>query len=844
VGLLPALARMASFTPHDEYFPLLRDVSASEWRPLPVHVAIGGLYSGSLSVHDVISHLMSAPKEVLPASWLESRKLVGNPCSVAESVSLSRAVMLCNEAAPVMGSNTDSGAPVDPAFCLSVLASKRLTQDPLAVNSVCFTSPTSGDIAIDPNLDAFRSCAQSLLHLLSAQMFGFTKGADHEAEEAETTEAAVEKKDGAARETEAGLHRYVVAAKKQASSLLLKEIEFVTDTLGAHILGCVGLTADALGREAAAYLPSVEEHGFRALCHGFTLHSVHDVASLDPQLQSLIVACVVVGSPRMQCLSLRMLRSWVARTEPNFINAVVSEHVKKYPHLFAWPHGLIAKPGSDVSLPATLVDLLIAKVSTTLGVPGPVPTEACGSLCQPVGPGAGLGLCAVACEAVTFLRALLQGPSLVWKAAVTDTLRQSLTGVHPYISPSDVSAAASSASQRGVVSAAVACCILGADAPVLVPGTRVALSNSGRSARTAATAAVAAAASDVPSGDGSASTAGRTIVNKALLQVLRPLSTEGIVLSVQPQRGVAGVVFLSEITDRAVSSVQELPVDTLLPVPELPFDPTAFTLSEDLLALFVRMCDMPVDVGSVDSVNSRAGSGGDPATTTSGQSHALWRSQLKSRAMQSLHCLLQDAGCASAAVSAGLFPAILKVALVPVALPQFVAVRWLQRRAHILRQRLLDAATGVVVGQEVVSDASGTPKLSAEERRRLELAEQLTEMGLGSKDLCVTALQLNRDSVERAAEWLMGPQALAFTEGGGLDKSQREANPRWGAARDLGIVVGLPPKLCYHALELSNDDRNGATAWLMDHGAMYASSEWIRSSAKGPALATAKSTKA
>lgn len=48
---------------------------------------------------------------------------------------------------------------------------------------------------------------------------------------------------------------------------------------------------------------------------------------------------------------------------------------------------------------------------------------------------------------------------------------------------------------------------------------------------------------------------------------------------------------------------------------------------------------------------------------------------------------------------------------------------------------------------------------------------------------------------------------------------------RWGAARDLGIVVGLPPKLCYHALELSNDDRNLATTWLLEHGVMYAETE-------------------
>lgn len=61
--------------------------------------------------------------------------------------------------------------------------------------------------------------------------------------------------------------------------------------------------------------------------------------------------------------------------------------------------------------------------------------------------------------------------------------------------------------------------------------------------------------------------------------------------------------------------------------------------------------------------------------------------------------LLQDGGATLGARE--IFPRLLRAALVPVPLPQFVARRWLQHRAHGLRERLLDGASGVFIGQEV-----------------------------------------------------------------------------------------------------------------------------------------------
>lgn len=70
------------------------------------------------------------------------------------------------------------------------------------------------------------------------------------------------------------------------------------------------------------------------------------------------------------------------------------------------------------------------------------------------------------------------------------------------------------------------------------------------------------------------------------------------------------------------------------------------------------------------------------------------------------------------------------------------------------------------------------PKLSPEEVKRGQLADQLVDAGLGSRALCLTALQLKRDDTDQAAEWLMGPEAAAFMQGGGLEKGVGEANPR------------------------------------------------------------------
>lgn len=639
-------------------------------------------------------------------------------------------------------------------------------------------------------------------------------------------------------------------------SYFLKELTFAAEVLQGDVSsrGAAVASANATAvfeHATAPILKAVEAQAHSNLVFLYSLLPITLGAGehCDPSLFNALIALLVVGSPRIQAFVMRMLRDLLPAVQPNRVNAVVNTEVNKCAHLFKWPGPSGVKGEEEAPLPTTLYDLLLHKVASTLCVT-PSGEGACnGSLAQPAGAGAGYAALTVAAEANTLLRALLQGASPVWKAALVDAVVASVVAVAPFVTGPALSgdASRSDACRRAMASAAAAFCVLGADAEVFRSGGRFALANSDQAARAAATAAVAAdAGSGVASTGGAgaeaptASGAAQAIVNKALMSVLQPQGAEGIVLAYTHGSGSASVVFDSEVEGRAVTTSQLLPIDTLVPVCEVPADPAAITLSPDFIRVLLAVCELDVGVAPDALTRGRR----NPSTPVApAEPWSLWRSHLKSRAVQALQVLLQSPANCAAALSADMFPRLLRTALVPVSLPQFVALRWLQYRAHGLRARLLDAASGVIVGQEMAADAGGTRKLSPEEERREGAAGMLVEMGLGAKDLCVMALQLNRDNVEAAAEWLMGPQAQAFVSGRGLEKNVGETNPRWGAARDLGLVVGMHPKLCYHALQLWNDDRNGATTWLMDHGEVYAGSEWILSEDKGAKAAAVTQAK-
>jgi hypothetical protein len=160
---------------------------------------------------------------------------------------------------------------------------------------------------------------------------------------------------------------------------------------------------------------------------------------------------------------------------------------------------------------------------------------------------------------------------------------------------------------------------------------------------------------------------------------------------------------------------------------------------------------------------------------------------------------------------------------------------------------------------------------SLEDIARESAAAVLTGMGLGfSHDQCVAALIRNRDDLNATAEWLMSTQGRATIQGtagvvqagqpsrssgvssstgvssggeatsvaslGGIgfslvagandqvmagSSSSRDANRRTQAA-ELAAISGMPEPLCYHALQISNDDPNAAFSFLIDHGDLYA----------------------
>ena len=72
---------------------------------------------------------------------------------------------------------------------------------------------------------------------------------------------------------------------------------------------------------------------------------------------------------------------------------------------------------------------------------------------------------------------------------------------------------------------------------------------------------------------------------------------------------------------------------------------------------------------------------------------------------------------------------------------------------------MLDHASGVVMGQASAPGGKDAGGGSPEEVARARLAAQLSAMMGMDLPLCVRALERNRDDPDRAAEWLLGPQA-------------------------------------------------------------------------------------
>lgn len=601
-----------------------------------------------------------------------------------------------------------------------------------------------------------------------------------------------------------------------------------------------------------------------------------------------LVSLVVTGSPRIQQLAMRMCRTLLPHVSPNTVNAYASLATAPAAYLLQWPHG--ADESGLAS--GSFAGLLLHKLAQTFCVtPTTGPSTAAGVLAQPVGAGAGVAAQMVAAEACVLLRTLLQRGTPAWQESVSGLLAGATRRVATFVTGDGLTGEAAS-SQRchvAMAHATAAFCVLGGEPEVLRCGGRFAPVNSLQSSQAAAAASAVTTSSDgsgawnaaggatggasdpssaggvgagagagdspvppprisipVASGpSGGAATpaltdASKTVINRTLLRVLVPPTSEGTVVAVARQAGTATVVFDSEVAVGSTYRTQDVPVATIVPVCEVAPSATAVPFSTDFLSLLLHIAKLDVgalgdkkkpgagDKGEASAKGSRTR--GDHAALQAVENSVVWRCQLKRQALQTLLLVLQHPPHAEVAlrVDSSVLSELVAAALVPVSLPQFIAPRWLVDRASILRSFMLDGASGVVIGAEVVV-REGKPTVSAAERAREEQAEVLASMMAADKALCVRALERNQDDINRAAEWLMGPQAEAFVRGGGLEAkgTAMGANARWLAARELGLVVGMPPRLCFHALEIRSDDSNEATAWLLEHGGTYTGLPWI-----------------
>jgi len=98
-----------------------------------------------------------------------------------------------------------------------------------------------------------------------------------------------------------------------------------------------------------------------------------------------------------------------------------------------------------------------------------------------------------------------------------------------------------------------------------------------------------------------------------------------------------------------------------------------------------------------------------------------------------------------------------------------------------------------------LSSFSGKAKgLTPEQQRRRDRARELLPFQpQGLLDLCVRALEINADDMNRAVDWLISGQADAYVAGGGLDQETevQMEDPIFSKAKELATIAGKPPQV-------------------------------------------------
>jgi hypothetical protein len=337
---------------------------------------------------------------------------------------------------------------------------------------------------------------------------------------------------------------------------------------------------------------------------------------------------------------------------------------------------------------------------------------------------------------------------------------------------------------------------------------------------------------------------------------IRVVNMSGVGRIVKYHRGlpVALVAFRESIT----CVPQPVPADNILPVDDtLPKEGT-FPLEAGgmLINAFLQI------IGSNVNQNLRQ------RRSSFSNDHAIYQAMpyycelayLRTSAIRALSIILRHGNSAIVAKDSGLLSQMFEVALRPLSLTSFVSAVELSGRLRLLQewgweingeggeQMILniETKTNAFSSNDIEVEVPRSVSMPlVENRRRMDMAiklwylKQNFEGRSHSFRLCDRALETTAHNgvynINRASAWLETAEAEETLEALRFEESDgSEANVlRWQNAATLTNQCGFPPKLCYHALELCNDDLAEAGHWLFEEATnLYSRLDYYSSRAK------------
>jgi hypothetical protein len=234
------------------------------------------------------------------------------------------------------------------------------------------------------------------------------------------------------------------------------------DTAGRSTSFLAVTTADGVAAaEELAYTTAVYLHAMFPIIvvgpSGPVVPALVPQATLDRILQS-VLCLAVVGSPRLQVICLRMLRTLLPLFPVETVDAIVAAEAARCEAMFRWPLAVVGRTGGTTTprVPLSLLQLLLFRIAQTLCVTPQGVTHSLGTIGQPVGVGAGAVAISIAAEACNLYRVLLRRPAGwmplphvlpfcgSWSSVAADTLTSTLCAVAPYVAGDGLSGSAAS----------------------------------------------------------------------------------------------------------------------------------------------------------------------------------------------------------------------------------------------------------------------------------------------------------------------------------------------------------------------------------------------------------------